>query len=188
MLVIIKCLEEQRYLLEEAQNKFEIWSNHKNLEYFISSQKLNCRQTKWALYLFRFNFTFKYVPNSSMGKADSLSRHLDWQIGVKKDNKDRVLVKKKQLEIRATQVTEIVIETMDLLEKIKKSNAEDNEIIKAVEEIKQAGVKMLRDEEWQEKDRLILRNRKIYVLKNKKLRAEIIWLYHNILVGKHKEQ
>jgi len=35
------------------------------------------------------------VPNSSMGKADSLSRHLDWQIGVKKDNKDRVLVKKK---------------------------------------------------------------------------------------------
>jgi len=85
-------------------------------------------------------------------------------------------------------VTEIVIETMDLLEKIKKSNAEDNEIIKAVEEIKQAGVKMLRDEEWQEKDRLILRNRKIYVLKNKKLRAEIIWLYYNILVGKHKGQ
>jgi len=82
-------------LLEEAQNKFEIWSNHKNLEYFMSSQKLNCRQTKWALYLSRFNFTFKYVPNSSMGKADSLSRHLDWQIGVKKDNKDRVLVKKK---------------------------------------------------------------------------------------------
>jgi len=30
-----------------------------------------------------------------MGKADSLSKHPDWQIGVERDNKDRVLVKKK---------------------------------------------------------------------------------------------
>ena len=43
MLAIIRCLEEWRHLLEETQNKFEIWSNHKNLEYFISSQKLNYR-------------------------------------------------------------------------------------------------------------------------------------------------
>jgi len=67
-----------------------------------------------------------------------------------------------------------MIETMDLLEKIKKLNAKDNEIIKVVEEIKQAEVKMLRNEEWQEENRLILRNRKIYVLKDKKLRAEVI--------------
>jgi len=32
----------------------------------------------------------------------------------------------------------------------------------------------LRNEEWQEENRLILRNRKIYVLKDKKLRAEVI--------------
>jgi len=40
-----------------------------------------------------------------------------------------------------------MIETMDLLEKIKKLNAKDNEIIKVVEEIKQAEVKILRNEE-----------------------------------------
>jgi len=44
MLVIIRCLDEWRHLLEGAQNKFEIWSNHKNLKYFMSSQKLNRRQ------------------------------------------------------------------------------------------------------------------------------------------------
>ena len=71
-------------------------------------------------------------------------------------------------------MTEIMIETMDLLEKIKKLNTKDNEIIKVVEEIKQAEVKILRNEEWQEENRLILRNRKIYVLKDKKLRAEVI--------------
>jgi len=44
MLVIIRCLDEWRHLLEGAQKKFEIWSDHKNLKYFTSSQKLNCRQ------------------------------------------------------------------------------------------------------------------------------------------------
>jgi len=56
MLVIVRCLDKQRHLLEEAQSKFKIWSDHKNLEYFMSSQKLNCKQARWALYLSRFDF------------------------------------------------------------------------------------------------------------------------------------
>jgi len=81
------------------------------------------------------------------------------------------------------QVIEVVIEGVDLLEKIRKSKAKDNEVVKVVEEMKQAEVKMLRDKEWREKSRLMLRNRKVYVLRDKKLRAEIIWLHHDILVG-----
>jgi len=46
ILAIIRCLDEWRHLLEEAQSKFEIWSDHKNLEYFMSSQKLNHRQAR----------------------------------------------------------------------------------------------------------------------------------------------
>ena len=58
-----------------------------------------------------------------------------------------MLVKKECLEVRVTQVTEVVIKGVDLLEEIRKSDAKDNEVIKAVEEMKQAGVKMLRDKE-----------------------------------------
>jgi len=36
----------------------------------------------------------------------------------------------------------------DIIEKIKKSEARDDEVIKAVEEIKKAGVKVLRNDEW----------------------------------------
>ena len=39
------------------------------------------------------------------------------------------------------------MEEIDILEKIRKSEAKDNKVIKAVEEMKKAGVKMLRDEE-----------------------------------------
>jgi len=44
-------------------------------------------------------------------------------------------------------VAEVIIEGVDLLEKIRKLEAKDNKVIKAVEEIKQVEVKMLRDEE-----------------------------------------
>ena len=41
MLAIIRGLENWRHLLEKARFKFEIWTNHKNLEYFMKVQKLN---------------------------------------------------------------------------------------------------------------------------------------------------
>ena len=42
---------------------------------------------------------------------------------------------------------EVVIKGVDLLEEIRKLDAKDNEVIKAIEEMKQAEMKMLRDEE-----------------------------------------
>jgi len=43
ILAIVRRLEAWRHLLEGAQSKFEIWTDHKNLEYFIKVQKLNRR-------------------------------------------------------------------------------------------------------------------------------------------------
>ena len=45
ILVVIRELENWRYLLEGAKFKFEVWIDHKNLEYFIKIQKLNRRQS-----------------------------------------------------------------------------------------------------------------------------------------------
>jgi len=86
------------------------------------------------------------------------------------------------------QVAEVIIDRVDLLERIRKSEAKDDEVVKAVEEMKRAGVKMLRDKEWREEDGLMLRERKVYVSKDKKLRVEVIWLHHDTLVGGHGGQ
>jgi len=51
-------------------------------------QKLNRKQAHWALYLSRFDFTLKHVPETKMRKANGLSRRLDWKVGVEKDNKN----------------------------------------------------------------------------------------------------
>ena len=77
ILAVVRCLEVWRHFLEGATEKFEIWTDHKNLEYFMKAQKLNRRQARWALYLSRFNFMLKHIPGSKMEKADSLSRRLN---------------------------------------------------------------------------------------------------------------
>jgi len=41
MLAIIRCLETWRHFLEGAKDQFKIWTDHKNLEYFMKAQKLN---------------------------------------------------------------------------------------------------------------------------------------------------
>ena len=48
--------------------------------------------------------------------------------------------------MRKTKAVEIIIDRVDLLEKVKRSKVKDDKVIKAVEEMKQAEVKMLRDE------------------------------------------
>jgi len=174
--------------LEGATVKFEIWTDHKNLEYFMKAQKLNQRQVRWALYLSRFNFMLKYVLGSKMGKVNSLSRRLDWEVGVERDNENKMLVKPEWLEVKRTEAVEIIVEGIDLLEKVKQSSVKDDEMVKAIEEMKQAGVKMLRDKKWREVDGIMYKEGKVYVPKDNKLRTEIIRLHHDMPVGGHGGQ
>jgi len=82
-----------------------------------------------------------------MGKVDSLSRRPDWEVGVERDNKNETLVKPEWLEVRKTETVEIIVEEVDLLEQVRQSKVKYVKVVKAVEEMKQAGVKMLRDKE-----------------------------------------
>ena len=123
-----------------------------------------------------------------MGKADSLSRRPDWKVRVERDNKDETLVKKEWLENRRTEKVEVIVEGVDLLKKIRQSRVRDNKVVKAVEEMKRAEVKVLRDEEWRDIDSVMYKEGKVYVTKDEVLRAEIIRLHHDTPVGGHGGQ
>ena len=139
------------------------------------------------MYLLRFDFALKYVAGKSMGRADNLSKRADWAEEVEKDNKNQIMLKKEWLEIRVMDKRQVLIEGVeeDIVKKIKNSKARDDEVIKVVEEIKKAEVKVLRNEEWQIEDNLVLKEGKIYILRDEKLRLEIIWLHHNMPIAGH---
>ena len=77
MLAIVRALEEWRHFLEGAEHQFKIWTDHKNLEYFMMAKKLNRRQARWSLLLARFDFLLHHHPRKTMGKLDALSWRVD---------------------------------------------------------------------------------------------------------------
>ena len=115
-----------------------------------------------------------------MGKADRLSRRLNWKVGVEKDNEDQVLIKDNWIH----SLQEVVIEgpEVDIVEKIKRARSKDKEVVRIVEEMKKAKMKELQGEEWQIEGGLVIKEGKVYVPKDEELRAEIIQLYHDVPV------
>ena len=122
-----------------------------------------------------------------MGRADSLSRRVDWAEGIERDNENQVMLKKEWLEVRAM---ERLVEgpEEEIVKRIKEARDKDEEVIKVVEEMKKAGVKTLRDEEWQIEEGLVLKEGRVYVPKDEKLRIEIIWLHHDTPIAGHGGQ
>jgi len=54
--------------------------------------------------------------------------------------------------------------------------------------MKKIGVKVLRGDEWQVEEDLVLKEEKIYMLEDEELRVEIIQLHHNVLAARHRER
>jgi hypothetical protein len=73
LMAIVWAFEEWRPELEGVLHPIQVLSNHKNLEYFMSTKLLNCRQTCWAEYLSCFNFKIVYCPGKAGGKPDALT-------------------------------------------------------------------------------------------------------------------
>jgi hypothetical protein len=75
MLAIIRSLEEWRAELEGLQaDPFQIYSDHRALEYFMTTKKLSARQARWAEYLSRYHFRLMYRTGKANERADALSR------------------------------------------------------------------------------------------------------------------
>jgi transposase InsO family protein len=76
MLAVIRALEEWRAELQSLQRseRFAIFTDHRALEYFMTTKKLSARQARWAEFLSRFYFLIKYHTGKSNIIADILSR------------------------------------------------------------------------------------------------------------------
>ena len=99
-----------------------------------------------------------------------------------------MLVKPKQLIVRKTKKVEIIVEEVNLLEKVKQSKIKNDKVIKAVKEMKWVEVKILRDKEQKKVNGIIYKEKKVYVPKDNVLRVEIIRLHYDTLVEGHGGQ
>ena len=121
-----------------------------------------------------------------IGKADGLSRRPDWKVGVDKDNENQVIIKDNWIH----SLQEVVIEgpEVDIIEKIKKARSRNKDVVRIVEEMKKVKVKELWGNEWQIEGELVLKEGKIYIPKDEELRAEVIWLHHDVPATEHSRK
>ena len=106
ILVIIHRLEEWRHFLKETTYPVEIWTDHKNLKYFMTAKKLNCRQAHWSLHLARFDFLLHHCPRHTMGKLDALLRRANHGNRAS-DNENIVLLQPEFLVVHALEGMEL---------------------------------------------------------------------------------
>ena len=74
LMAIIRCFEEWRPELESMPHPIRVLSDHKNLEYFMSTKLLSRRQAQWSEFLSQFNFKIVYRPGKAGAKPDALTR------------------------------------------------------------------------------------------------------------------
>jgi len=99
---------------------------------------------------------------------------------VKKDNEDQKLIKPEWIR-----GAETMIEEGNLKERIKRVQEGDKKVVKVVEELKRAGIKTLKDKEWEVEDGIVMREGRIYIPEGE-LRGEIICLHYNTPVEGHR--
>lgn len=73
LLAIIKCLREWDGELRSV-SELTIVTNHKNLEFFLSKQRLNERQVRWSEELSKYRFHLRYRSGTLAALPDGLSR------------------------------------------------------------------------------------------------------------------
>ena len=112
LLSVMMALDEWRHLLIGTKEPFEIWNDHKNLEYFRKPQKLNRRQARWVMELADYNYTLHHKPGTMMQKPDTLSRHPDHNLG-KEDNQDKLILTLQHFRLLATHIQSIDAEILD---------------------------------------------------------------------------
>jgi len=137
MLAIIRALEEWRHFLEGAIHLVEIWTNHKNLKYFMTAKKLNRRQARWSLHLARFDFLLHHRPRCTIDKPDILSKRADHRNRAS-NNENIVFLQPEFLAVCALEGVELTGMEQKILSDIHKGNWDKDQekpIAKAAREL-----------------------------------------------------
>jgi len=187
MLAIICMLEEWGHFLEEATHPVEIWTNHKNLEYFMMAKKLNHCQARWSLHLARFDFLLHYCPRCPMDKLDALLRRADHRNGAS-DNENIVLLQPEFLAVCALEGVELTGIEQKILSDIHKGNRngdQEEPIAKAAQELRSSANEAVYSSEWSNIDGLLRFRGKIYVLRSPDLHRQIVALCHDTQIAGH---
>ena len=180
LLAIVAAFEEWRNYLYGAKHPVTVFTDHKNLLYYMSTRKLNRRQARWSMFLAEFNFTICYRPGAQQGKPDALSRRPEYHLREGEDavtQQMAVILKPRMVSLNAISIAH---EENTFVETLLKETKED-EIAK---QLISASVSGTDPSKIYEKDGLLYRNDLLYI-PNGTSRLKILESRHDSLLAGH---
>jgi transposase InsO family protein len=182
MLAIMLSLNEWRHYLIGAEEVFEVWTDHQNLQYFRQPQKVNRRQARWLTELSEYHFTLHHKPGDMNVKADFLSRPPGLDKG-ENDNQNVILLPEHHFKTLFSNLQdaqplngtfpETIRERLSRYKNIKN----DKYVQKALNS---------NDPQWNDHgDGIITYKNRIYIPPDPRLQNEIIHEHHDTIAAGH---
>ena len=78
LLAILVAFLEWKYYLQGTEKPIMVYTDHQNLQYFLTTKASTARQVRWSQKLCDFNFVIVYRPGVKGGKPDALSRRPEY--------------------------------------------------------------------------------------------------------------
>src|SRR5258705_12175157 len=88
LLAVFEAFKNWQHFLEGSAEVIDMVTDHKNLEYFMSSKKLLQQQARWAKFLVQFNMKVCFRLGRLGSKLDALTRR--WDIYMEGDDPEAI--------------------------------------------------------------------------------------------------
>ena len=174
MLAIVKSLDQWRPELEGTAKRIQIFTDHKALEYFMTTKQLTGRQARWAEALASYHFIIMYRTGKQNAKADALTRRdneIEQQDQLKTEYRTQAFLSQDQVDPEVLQdlgidIQEVVLapvteemfdESAELLDQLLKANKE----ARSLEALRQQARQV--DSEFTVEDELLLYSGRLVV-------------------------
>jgi RNase H-like domain found in reverse transcriptase/Integrase zinc binding domain/Chromo (CHRromatin Organisation MOdifier) domain len=182
LLGIIRALKEWRHYIQGSGHTTIVYSDHKNLTYFRTAQKLNDWQARWSLYLSGFDLKLIHLPGTKMVQSNALSRRPDYGMDKQIEEETKVVLP-----------DNLVIDLLDteLQEKILNRKELDLDVKNAIETLMEEGPTSLKNDlqDWKiekiDGQKTIFFKGKNYIPKDLELQWDIVKMYHDHKTAGH---
>ena len=176
LLGIIQALKKWRHYIQGSGHTTVIFSNHKNLTYFRTAQKLNHRQARWSLYLSEFDIKLIHLLGSKMIQSNALSQWPDHGIEGQLEEEEMIMLPENMY---------INLLDTDLQQRILNGKELDIDVKNAMKTLFEEGPTNLKNnlEDWKIKEvdekKTIFYKGKNYIPKDQKLQWDVVKMYHD---------
>ena len=184
MLAIVRALGQWRAELSGTSTAIKVLTDHRSLEYFMSSKILNSRQARWAEILADFFFVITYYPRKQNAKADALTwQDDDTRISNQIKEKERIqtLLPSDRLDwkVRDNLQVSALDDPLGLVDQILQANRSRRQLESETDHLARGQVG------WEDKDGLLLYDSRLVVPDVDNLRTKLIAEAHSQVSTAH---